>query len=162
MEEPLYTGAKSAHRLMTGGDYRRRSWHRWVLPVILYQGLRPEKVGQSLVTDIVLERGHWCWRITKIDTTNDLKPSARQERAGKKTLKTRTARRLVPIHPVLLDLGLLRHVQACVMRVTFGYFRIGRNRRRAGIRTRSAGAATSRYATQRPKTLASIAPVIIS
>lgn len=64
---------------------------RWVPLVALYSGMRLEEICQLRARDIIEVEGVHCFQVTS--------------EAG--SLKTAAAERLVPVHPKLLDLGLL-------------------------------------------------------
>lgn len=64
---------------------------RWWIPLIaIYNGLRLNEICQLYRDDITQSEGVWCFDV------NDKKD---------KKVKNRNSKRLVPIHPVLLDLG---------------------------------------------------------
>ncbi|MEW9625821.1 site-specific integrase [Rhodanobacter geophilus] len=63
----------------------------WAPILGLYQGMRVNEIGQLYVDDVVQMGGMWC-----IDVTRD--------RPGQR-LKNRMSRRLLPIHPKILECG---------------------------------------------------------
>jgi integrase len=71
---------------------------RWVPRIMAYTGCRMGEAAQLRKADIRQEQGVWVFDIN--------------EESEQKTLKTGAATRLVPIHPRLIELGLLEFVQA--------------------------------------------------
>jgi integrase len=67
----------------------------WVPLMALYSGMRLEEICQLYLEDIKALDGVWCF---DINNHRD------------KKLKTLSSRRIVPIHPVLIKLGFLEHV----------------------------------------------------
>ncbi|WP_199098018.1 site-specific integrase [Dyella sp. ASV21] len=65
----------------------------WAPILGLYQGMRVNEIGQLYVDDVVQMSGMWC-----IDVTRD--------RPGQR-LKNRMSRRLLPIHPKILECGFI-------------------------------------------------------
>lgn len=71
---------------------------RWGALIGLYTGARVSEVGQLALDDFIEVDGVPCFRITA--------------QGEGQSLKTDASERVVPIHPDLVDLGLLRRVQA--------------------------------------------------
>lgn len=71
---------------------------RWVPRIMAYTGCRMGEAAQLRKGDIRQEQGIWVFDIN--------------EESDQKTLKTDAATRLVPVHPRLIELGLLEFVQA--------------------------------------------------
>jgi integrase len=69
----------------------------WVPLIGLYSGLRLNEICQLHISDIVKIDGCWCFDI------ND---------AGDKRLKNSASARMIPLHPKLIDLGLIRYYEA--------------------------------------------------
>jgi len=72
-------------------DYEFQYW----MPIIMrVMGTRPEEISQSFITDWAYneEIGHWYLKIAK-------------DNFGNKKLKTNSAKRIVPLHPKLIELG---------------------------------------------------------
>jgi integrase len=68
----------------------------WIPMIGLYSGMRLNEICQLYVTDIILFEGLWCFSI------NGEKD---------KRLKNVASERVIPIHPVLVELGLLDYVE---------------------------------------------------
>lgn len=71
---------------------------RWVPRIMAYTGCRMGEAAQLRKADVRQEQGVWVFDIN--------------EESEQKTLKTGAATRLVPVHPRLIELGLLEFVQA--------------------------------------------------
>jgi integrase len=98
-EREAYT-KEDLHKLFHSEEYRngthRQSYGFWTPLIALYSGCRLEEICQLHLDDIRQEQGVWVFDI------NDKK---------EKRLKTLSSRRLVPIHPKLIELGLLEYVE---------------------------------------------------
>jgi integrase len=70
---------------------------RWATVLGLYSGARVGEIAQIFLRDIVEEQGIWCIRLTV-------------ESDGQ-SIKTEGSKRLVPLHPDILELGFLDYVQ---------------------------------------------------
>lgn len=68
-----------------------RAYHYWLPLLGYYTGARIEELCQLYTDDLVLAEGHHCIRI---DNTHD-----------DQKLKTPSSRRLIPLHPHLIELG---------------------------------------------------------
>ena len=82
-------------------EYRRRSFDLpfkyWVPLIGLHQGMRLNEICQLHLADVREVDGFWCFDIN--------------DNAEDKCLKTPSSGRVIPIHPVLIELGLLDHVE---------------------------------------------------
>jgi hypothetical protein len=88
--------------------YRRgdKSWRFWFPLLSLFSGMRPKEVFQMHVQDLrQTEKGTWFFDI--VATSDDDDEQAPQL---KKTTKTKTSRRQIPVHPELHRLGFLGFV----------------------------------------------------
>lgn len=95
---PVFTGCLSDGRIYEPGEHHVKN-HRYWLPLLgLFTGARLGELCQLLVADVRAIDGVWCLCITS---------------EGGRSLKTRAARRHVPVHPELVRLGFLLHVEAC-------------------------------------------------
>lgn len=75
-----------------------KPYQKWATLIGIYTGSRLGEISQLLLTDIREQDGVWVFDMN--------------EEGDRKSLKTLAARRLVPIHPTLIDLGLFKYVQA--------------------------------------------------
>ena len=78
----------------------------WLIPLAIFTGARLGELCQLDVKDFVEIEGISCIDINDIEAFEDIELEGR-----KKRVKTKNARRLVPIHPELIRLGLLRYVE---------------------------------------------------
>jgi hypothetical protein len=99
----FYLGCANA----SDAPYRHadKDWRFWFPLVTLFAGMRPREIFQLHIADIKkTEKGVQYFDIA---ATNDDDENAREL---KKTTKTGTSRRQVPIHPELQKIGFLRFV----------------------------------------------------
>jgi len=81
--------------------FTKLSFHaRWAILLGLYTGARVSEIGQLRVLDIVELDGIPCLQLT--------------EEGDNQSLKTDLSRRIVPLHPHLVELGFLKHVKTLV------------------------------------------------
>lgn len=85
------------HEEYVGGRFKR-SWQFWAPLIAAYSGARQTEISQLYVSDIVLVDNIWVFNINEIGE-------------GKK-IKNANAKRLIPVHSVLLELGLLKYVKS--------------------------------------------------
>jgi integrase len=89
---PLYTGHKSESVRHKPGKFHLRDGYFWVPLIALHSGMRLGEIVQLLKSDVKQEGGIWYFDV----------------RGGEdKSLKTASSKRRVPIHPLLLQHGLL-------------------------------------------------------
>lgn len=91
---PLYTGHKSESVRHHPGTLVIRDGKFWVPMIALYSGMRMGEIVQLLASDLKQQDGIWYFDVTK--TEGD----------GKK-IKTESSIRRVPVHHVLIEVGLL-------------------------------------------------------
>jgi integrase len=98
----IYVGADSQNGESSGKKTITGDADYWLPLIAVLSGMRCEEIGQLLPTDILEVEGIHVFEISKTDTI------------GKKLkrLKTDNASRIVPIHPILTDLGFLDYVKA--------------------------------------------------
>ena len=96
---PLYTGCVD-----DGPNYKKPGKNRptrsryWLPLIALYQGMRLGEIAQLQVADIREDKG-----IPAIDVTSE---------GEEKRIKTDASQRMLPIHPVLLELGFMAYVES--------------------------------------------------
>lgn len=78
----------------------------WLIPLALFTGARLGELAQLDLKDFVIVEGINCVDINDIEAVEDVPVEGNR----KKRVKTKNAKRLVPIHPELVRLGLLRYV----------------------------------------------------
>lgn len=86
-----FVGAKSDKDYTAPGEFRLRDWHYWLVLIAAFTGARANEIVQLEVCDLVKKDGILCFNLT---TENG------------KSLKTLASKRLIPVHPQLLELGL--------------------------------------------------------
>lgn len=80
----------------------------WLMPLAIFTGARLGELAQLDLKDFVSVDGIECIDINDIEAAEDVEI----EGGRKKRVKTKNAKRLVPIHPELIRLGLLRYVES--------------------------------------------------
>ena len=84
----------------------------WLMPLAIFTGARLGELTQLDLKDFVTFEGIDCIDFNDIKAPEDTEPTAPKVVAitREKRLKTKNAKRLVPIHPELIRLGLMRYV----------------------------------------------------
>ncbi|MCJ2180523.1 phage integrase SAM-like domain-containing protein [Novosphingobium sp. 2580] len=99
---PIYTGCRDEQNgYAIPGSVIASGARYWVPLIGLFSGMRLNEVCQLDVTDVRLIEGVPCFVITEESLSG----------ARDKSLKTKTSARIVPIHPRLLDLGIMAFVE---------------------------------------------------
>jgi integrase len=81
------------------GTYRTfMPWHYWGPLIGLYSGMRPNECCQMNVSDIREKDGFWVF---------DVNDDPGEDGSKQKSVKTNNGKRVIPIHPELVRLGLL-------------------------------------------------------
>lgn len=96
--------------LLNHPDFLKRSFTNsyafWLIPLALFTGARLGELCQLDIKDFVVVDGVQCIDINDIDASE----TVIDEGGRKKRVKNKNAKRLVPIHNTLIDIGLLRYV----------------------------------------------------
>lgn len=92
-----FTGAESPRTYKSPGSFKFRDWHFFIPLIAAFSGARLNEIAQLRVDDIRQQDGIWVF-----DVSSDGK---------EKSLKTKKSKRLIPIHPKLIELGLLDYVE---------------------------------------------------
>ena len=104
---PVFTGCLSEKRPNTPGNFTFDDHRKWAPLILLFSGARPSEVAQLAVSDIKGDGPHpYISILTEYDPDD---PD--DERDFVVSHKTENARRNIPIHPKLIDLGFLSYVQ---------------------------------------------------
>lgn len=93
---PIYRGSHSEARRATPGSLIIRDAKFWIPLIGLFTGMRLGEIMQLQVGDLGKEDGIHFFEVS---------------RGGDKTLKTRSAERRVPLHPILLSAGVLHLIE---------------------------------------------------
>lgn len=89
-----FVGCRSEKDQKQPGDYKIRDWRYWLTLILAFTGARLNEVVQLRVDDVREIDEIWAF-----DFTNE---------GDGQSLKTKSSRRQLPIHPRLLELGLLK------------------------------------------------------
>ena len=95
----------------------RADWSYWIPLLCLYQGLRVSEASQLYTNDVVAVDGVSCLSVINDSSDDDDGPptrsSANHARSAEdfRRLKNPSSRRIVPIHPKLIELGFLDFVR---------------------------------------------------
>lgn len=96
---PIYHGRKSEGRRFTVGTMRIKDDWYWMPLFLAFHPIRPEEIAQIQVADIFMKEGVLGFQIEGGVTADEI------DLTGKK-VKNVLARRFIPIHHLLLELGL--------------------------------------------------------
>ncbi len=88
-----------SHSKFSEGKFKSSGYY-WIPVIALYTGMRLEEIAQLHISDIYEKDGVW---IIDINTRTDVSGG------DTKNLKTKSAARWVPIHAVLIEIGLLKY-----------------------------------------------------
>ena len=101
---PLFTGCRSRQRCWTEGNYLIQGSLYWQYLILFLTGMRTGEVGPLKVTDLIVFDDFACFDLRPFDARK-----GRVTLAEVRTQKTSESARIVPIHPLLIELGLLEH-----------------------------------------------------
>lgn len=104
ISQPLFTGCRSRRLKWTKGNLLIQGYDYWNFLMLLLTGMRPGEVAPLMVEDIKQKDGYAYIDLRAFDTRK-----GRISRADARQIKTRSSDRIVPLHPLLIDLGLLKH-----------------------------------------------------
>lgn len=90
-----FVGCESDRNYSKPGAFRLRDWHFWFTLIAAFTGARTNEIMQMEVTDLREEKGVLVFELS-------------DEGEGK-SLKTKGSKRLVPVHPTLVELGLIAY-----------------------------------------------------
>jgi integrase len=93
-----FTGCESKQNHHAPGNHKVRGWQLWVMLIAAFTGARLNEITQLLVTDVREEKGILVFDFRAL--------------AEEQSLKTAGSARLVPVHPMLTELGLNEFVRA--------------------------------------------------
>lgn len=90
----------------------------WIPLIALYNGMRQGEICQLFCDDIIEQDGIQCFRIT----VNQIRHQA---------VKNEQSRRVIPIHPTLIELGFIDYVDSCRARKFEHLWECGTDRKAA-------------------------------
>jgi len=96
---PLFIGCQSDAKWHEPGEHMIRDHRYWLPHLMMWSGARPGELAQLLVDDVRQMHGVWVMHIT-------------DEGDDEKSVKNRSSFRVVPVHSKLVELGLIKHVEA--------------------------------------------------
>ena len=103
---PLFTGCKNRMHVWQPGGYFVQSHIYWGFLICILTGMRPGEVGQLKCADICTDGEFYYFDLRPFDARN-----GRVAVKDLRNLKTNAAGRVIPIHPLLIELGLLDRMQ---------------------------------------------------
>jgi integrase len=101
--------AEQLRRIVTEAAFQREGlvrhdWQKWGILIAAYSGARLNEIAQLQVADVRNIEGVLCFDVTDVGDDDDGETIAKQ-------LKTEAAKRVVPVHPELIALGLMDYVE---------------------------------------------------
>ena len=109
LQQPLFTGCKNRTHVWKVGGYFVQSHIYWGYLICLLTGMRPGEVGQLQCADIRTDGRFYYFDLRPYDAR-----SGRVAIKDLRNLKTNASGRVVPIHPLLIELGLLDRMQELI------------------------------------------------
>lgn len=103
--QPLFVGSKTASRIWSPGGCLVQSHLYWGYILSMVTGLRPGEIGQIELDDIEERDGIYYLHLRGFDPSK-----GRVARKNVKRFKTASSHRTIPLHPLVLDLGLLERI----------------------------------------------------
>src|SRR5690606_19328561 len=101
-----FTGCETEQRIWKPGPYFIQSHLYWAYAILVLHGLRLGEVGQIGIDDIKSQSGIHYFDLRRFDPEK-----GRVAIEDLKQLKTIGAERMVPIHPLMIELGLLKRAE---------------------------------------------------
>ncbi|MBR1212860.1 site-specific integrase [Bradyrhizobium sp. JYMT SZCCT0180] len=106
LKRPLFTGCKNRMHVWQTGNYFVQSHIYWGFLICILTGMRPGEVGQLRCADIRTDHQFFYFDLRPFDARG-----GRVALQDLRNLKTNAAGRVIPIHPLLIELGLLERMQ---------------------------------------------------
>lgn len=104
--QPLFTGCETPKRIWKPGTFFIQSHLYWAYVLLVLHGLRIGEVGQLSISDLIVRQG-----IHYIDLRAFDPQKGRVALEDVKDFKTPSSERLIPLHPLALELGLLERAK---------------------------------------------------
>lgn len=108
---PLFTGARSTAHMWKPGRVLHQSDLYWALLILILTGMRPGEVGQIKLDQIRSDGEFFYIDLRPFDPSRGRVPIGELAQ-----YKTKSSARVVPIHPLLVDLGLIERAQLLLER----------------------------------------------
>ena len=99
---PLFTGHDGAYDRCVSGPTLIKDWRYWLPILSLWSGTRLNEWASAAIAEIVKKGDGWFLDLTKRPVGGE----------SPNRVKTKTAKRLVPLHVRLIELGFLEYVEA--------------------------------------------------
>ncbi len=106
LKQPLFAGCKNKVHVWQSGGYFVQSHIYWGFLICILTGMRPGEVGQIKCADIRTDGEFYYFDLRPFDACG-----GRVALQDLRNLKTNAAGRVIPIHPLLIELGLLDRMQ---------------------------------------------------
>ena len=104
--QPLFTGCKSADWIWMSGDCFFQNHLYWGYVLSFLTGMRAGELGQIELDDIEEDDGIYYLQLRGFNPSK-----GRVARKDVKRFKTQASHRTIPLHPLILDLGLMERVE---------------------------------------------------
>ncbi|MBO9135146.1 hypothetical protein J5289_21750 [Rhizobium sp. B230/85] len=104
---PLFVGCDGKDRIWRPGEFFVQNHLYWAYILLLLTGLRPGELGRLKIADFEERDGIWYLDLRGFDPSKGRVPLKDVVR-----FKTAESARIVPLHPLILDLGLLERLEA--------------------------------------------------
>lgn len=105
ISQPLFVGCHGETRIWKPGDYFVQSHLYWAYVLLLLTGLRPGELGQLELDDIEQRDGIFYLHIRGFNPAK-----GRVALKSVKRFKTKGSQRVIPLHPLIIDLGLVDRI----------------------------------------------------
>ena len=102
ISQPLFTGCLNAHHIWTPGEILLQNYFYWGFLISIFTGMRTGEIGQLDINHIETDGEFVYFNLQPFDASK-----GRVAVADAKKLKTSNSARMVPVHPLLIDLGLI-------------------------------------------------------
>ena len=106
---PVWQGSHAFFRSQPG-QHIIRDWRFWLPLLALFHGARLEEFADLRISDLDSDRGTWFFKIQEGEARRLGKFDQTGRKAQERRLKNTTATRAVPLHPELVRLGFIQHV----------------------------------------------------
>jgi len=102
VSQPLFTGCRNDHQIWTPGEIFSQNFFYWGFLVSVLTGMRTGEIGQLDINQIETDEEFVYFNLRPFDASK-----GRVAVGDAKRMKTSNAARMVPVHPLLINLGLL-------------------------------------------------------